>query len=694
MSQMLNAKSSKPGRLGSELAIVTLTYTGLTAAVTWPVVIHMFDAVAGFDGRDSLQWVWFNWWGAKSLLVLQHSPTQVDWLYYPQGAAHPILQATMFVPLLALPVTLAGGVRFAYNLMFLLSFVLGGLLTYLLLLSLARHRPAAFVAGVIFIFAPARMGHALAGHLLLISTWSLPLFALAVIYLCRQPSWRWMLLASLALTVLTLTQPIHLAYFAVPFAAVYGGAALLSRQGVGRFRRVLPYLAAAGGVTAILLAPFWASLLTATWQGEQEFFTSAGLEEHSTDLLAFVLPSPYHPLWAGAAEPPAWLTGVIGSTRDLEEQVAYLGILPLGLAVWAVARRQPGVYLWLGLALLAVLLAMGPSLKVLGQNTGWPLPYSWLMDLPFLRWSRTPGRLNETTSLALAVLAAFGLADLLRRLGTGRQQWLVAALAICVILVDYLVFFPFPLGGQKMPGFYRRLAAEPPPGPVLDMPVTGSRRASNYSLLYQTVHNRPISGGYIERDPPGTVEWAQFFDRLLSPVPSTQVVEQSPGLAVRQQILRQLGPRQVVARRWLMTDQAATATLSFMPNILGEAYYVDDDLLAWRVPPVETTLPPYTLLLAEKGWEGIQEGALVRLKQEGLLFIYAARPGPATLVLELPGHSSVRPLWVAQSGPFRTDGQGLRHQIPLQLQAGLNWLNFRLADCDPCEVDFSRIRVD
>jgi hypothetical protein len=671
---------------------VTLLYLGLTTILTWPVLPHLFEAVAGFDGRDSSQWVWFNWWGAKSLLALQQSPAHVTWLYYPLGADHPVLLATLFVPLMALPLTLVGGVQFAYNLVFLLSFVLGGTLFYLMGRSLVGLRFAAFLGGLIFIFAPNRMGHAMAGHLLLIATWSLPLFALAVIYLFRRPTWRWAGVGTVALTALVLTQPIHLAYFALPFSLVYGGAVLVSRPGWTRLRRTAVYAGGMAALTLLLLLPFYLPLLRASLQGEQEFFTNEGLEEHSTDLLAFVLPSPYHPFWRNEDSPPPVLSTLISSPRQMEERLAYLGLLPLALAVWAVVRGRPGVYRWLVLALLAAVLAMGPSLKVLDEITGLALPYRWLMDLPFLRWSRTPGRFNETTAFALAVLAAFGMAEIWPRLRGRRQQGVVAVLVTLFVLLEYLIYLPFPIGGQKMPEFYDRLATEPPPGPLLDMPVTGSRRASNYSLLYQTRHDRPIAGGYIERDPPGTAELAQFFDRLLSPSSAQAVIEQTPSLETRRLILAQNNVQQVTARRWLMTDQAATATLAFLPEVLGEPYYAGDEVLAWQAPAAGTaSLPPYTLLVAEKRWETTPDGGQLYLKEQSDLFVYATHAGPAILLLDLQVGRPGQQLWVGNFGPVPAGEEPQQHQIPLELQAGFNWLPFRLANCQDCRAAFSRI---
>jgi hypothetical protein len=681
--------------IGRDLSLVTLAYTALTVMMTWPIASHLFDAVAGFDGRDSFQWVWFNWWGVKSLLALQSSPAQVDWLYYPQGAYHPILLATLFVPLVALPLTLVGGVNFAYNVMFLTSFILGGTLTYLLAFSITHQRLAAFVAGLIFIFAPHRMGHATAGHLLLITTWSLPLYALAVINLLRHPSWRWAATGGIALTALTLTQPIHLAYFALPFTVVYGGVTLLTHRGMNTLKSAWPYVGSMVLLAALLLLPFFGSLLGATLHGEQDFFTNVGIEEHSTDLMAFLLPSPYHPLWYREQSPPALLSQLVGSPREMEERLAYLGVLPLGLAVWAMVRRPREGLAWLILTLLAAILAMGPYLKIFDRNTGVLLPYYWLMDLPFLSWSRTPGRINETVALGLAMLAALGLSDVLSHRRTRAQRTMVTTVVVLFVILEYWVIFPFPMDFRPISGYYRALAREALEGGVLEMPVSGSRRATNYALYYQTIHQHPLAGGYIERDPPGTVELKEFLNQLLSPLP-TQTVFTPPNEAERLAILADMKIKRVIAHPSLMTDRAAQATRVYLPLLLGASIFADEDTWVYPVQSeVDSHLSAWQLLPDQEGWEVVREGTALRLKKTGYLFIYAAEVGPAQLQFQLD--SPARPTqltWRFNDSSTQTyliEGKADLAITSLSLRQGLNY--FRLSTEPAQELEFLVLSV-
>ncbi len=596
-----------------------------------------------------------------------------------------------------MPLTLVLGATTSYNLAFLASFVLGGFLTYLFLLSVTHHRAAAFIGGLVFIFAPNRMGHAAAGHLLLINTWSLPLYALSLVYLFKKPSYRWAITGGLALVALTLTQPIHLAYFALPFSLIYVIYIATQKQQYPRLKAAIPYLGTMVLGSGLILLPFFFPLLQEALHSQNQVFTYTGIEEHSTDLWAFFLPSPNHPLILNGAEFLSWPSRVINSQRQLEEGLAYLGILPVILAIWGIIRQRAKTYVWLSLMIISALLAMGPILHVGGNATNISLPYRWLMDLPFISWSRTPGRLNETTSLALAVLVGLGTADFLILLQNKGQFWwkLAGGVIAGIIFFEYLIIYPFPVGGQKIPVFYKQLQTSAFNGSIIDMPVTGSRRASNFSLVYQTIHNQPIAGGYIERDPPGTVEWAQFFDRLLSP-PASDVIKNTPSPAIRQKILYQLGIKQVVVRRWLMTDSAAKASFNFIPEILGQPYYADDDTIAWQVLPVTDDLPPFTVLVDEKGWEGRNDLGVIRLREKGLLFIYTAQPLNSTLTLQLADSTQRLDQHIFINDTYYdklTQGQ-VDLEILLQLKAGLNWVSFQVKNCNDCQVDFNRIALE
>lgn len=675
----------RPLSVGAQTLLATAAYLLLAILVTWPVAARLAGAVGGFDGRDSFQHVWLFWWFWEALLNRWQLPAYVDVLYFPQGAFHPVLWLHPFVPLWGLPLTGVIGSRATYNIALLLSIALSGTSGFLLARNFVK-TPAAFLGGLIFAFAPTRMGHTLAGHQLLVFNLALPLYALALHLWLRRPSRRVSSLYTISLFLVLISHPNFVGFFLLPVTLVLM-AAHWWRFGwfstLQRWRLLVCW-----AVAAIAFLPFaWPLLVELTGQN-LGYLTPTNPAEHSADLLSFVTPSPYHPLWNDS--PPSFITAVLDRPRALEEGFNYLGLSVLalvGLAVWQ--RRRP-VTVWLALALLSAVLALGPALKIGGHETGLPLPYALLINLPFFSWGRTPGRLNITTMLAVSVMAAVGANWLLTKIQKPALNRLLVIGLSGLILLEYLPMWPFPIDPLAVPNAYRTVVALQPGQGLLDMPVFGSRRASNYAMFYQTVHRRPMVNGYIERDPPGTQEIQQFADRLLSPPPVLPEVLVTPTLDERRAILHDLGIAQVVAHPDQLTDSAARATLSFMPHLLGDPVYADETLLIWNTPPVETDVPSLARLLAEDGWEGLTGGTVLRLKEAGLLFVYAAKAGPATLTIQpaapLEGDKTLLINDEAVSGDATI-------QVPLQLRAKLNWISFRLTGCNSCDLDFERITV-
>ncbi|MCB0197504.1 MAG: hypothetical protein KDJ65_36495, partial [Anaerolineae bacterium] len=488
--------SQRPTVIGKELLFVTLGYTLLAIGITWPIVTNLGGLVGGFDGRDSFQHVWLYWWFWEALLNLHQTPATVTAMYFPLGASHPVLWVHALAPLFGLPLTGFVGSTVTYNISILLSIILTGLTAYLLCRAVIGQPQAAFIGGLIFAFAPTRLGHTIAGHQLLVFSFALPLYTLALWLWLKRPHWRRAALYAISLFLALISHPNFVGYFLLPVTLVLLVGHMWQHKGLSgqHWRQLLfSWLAA-----VILFLPFAIPMIADLTDQNLSFLNPDDPGEHSADLLSYLTPSPFHPIWQ--ENPPEWMTTVLDRERALEEGFNYVGVIALLMAAVGLWRRWPQTRLWLVLTALTAMLALGPTLIIAGQDTGWPLPYQLLSGLPFFAWSRTPGRLNMTAMLGLSVMAAAGVAYLY---GTRRRS-LAANLFVVglagLIVLDYLPLWPFPLDTRPTPAYYQQLMTMPINGGILDMPVTGSRRASNYAMFYQTTHRQPLAGGYIERD--------------------------------------------------------------------------------------------------------------------------------------------------------------------------------------------------
>lgn len=67
----------------SHLAALVL-YLLLTVVFTWPLALHLADAIPG-DGFDGWQNYWNLWWIKQALVDRLSNPLAVDLLYAPTG---------------------------------------------------------------------------------------------------------------------------------------------------------------------------------------------------------------------------------------------------------------------------------------------------------------------------------------------------------------------------------------------------------------------------------------------------------------------------------------------------------------------------------------------------------------------------------------------------------------------------------
>jgi hypothetical protein len=87
------------------------------------------------------------------------------------------------------------------------------------------------------------------------------------------------------------------------------------------------------------------------------------------------------------------------------------------------------------------------------------------------------------------------LRDHFPRLGRDRVRQIALPLLVVALLAEHLAV-PYPLAAVEPAPFYQQLAASAEEGAVLELPFSITRATS---LFGQTVHGKPIIGGYLSR---------------------------------------------------------------------------------------------------------------------------------------------------------------------------------------------------
>ena len=470
-----------------------LGYALVSLIATWPLMTHLHGWVPG--SGDWGQNMWALWWTRYALVALGQHPFYTHYLFYPEGVTllfHPLDVAD---GLLALPLYGLLGGDVSYNLMVLLSFVLGGWGVYLLALYLTGQRAAAFIAGLIFVLSPYHFLRLDLGHLNLATLQWIPFYILFLLKFVQQGSRRSALLAVVCLVFTALHSWYYVVYCGLLTLAIWFWPAPRTRF-ITRLGRTTIVLGAAVVILSPLLVPMVRLLGETTLVGAHDPL------RHSVDLLSFWAPGPPS-TWASWFE-DVWVA--YAAQHREPGASAYLGYSVLGLSLIGLlghARRRQTLW-WLAVALGFALLSLGPQLQIDGRLLDLPLPYQVLADLlPAFSITGIPGRFVVMTSLALSLLAAYGLAVLAGRLpskitNSGSVNRPSTYLYLAVVLLVGLEYLAVPLRLTRtgVAEFYQQVASEPETYAVIDL-----KWDANFLMHAQTIHGKPLVGGWLARLP-------------------------------------------------------------------------------------------------------------------------------------------------------------------------------------------------
>lgn len=516
----------------------------LTIVMTWPLLLKMTGYVVG-DLGDNMHFAWMIGWFDRALFDLHQLPYHVPQLNYPQGwdLARSEIPLTLVLP--GLPFAAAGNPVLGYNFAIACSFVFTGLAAMWWMRDLGGSWAASIFAGAAFAFNPFRMAHFRAGHLNILATMWFPIFLMGLFRLLRgQALPRWLAVASgVALGMVSLSSQYYF-YLTV----LIGGSLTIgylvifdrARFRTGGFWKPAGIMILSAAPFALIgIAPYLTLLGSGGLQQRSVFAVASG----SASLTDFLLPSTDHFLWGG------WITDHFVRDHWIEGSL-YLGAVVTGLAViglvslWRGGKRRL-FWLFIGLALLGLLIAIGPylhwneqlvSMRLptvladrLGQETlAVRLPGYYLFKyVPLYDRMRTFKRAGIFVLLAAAALAGLGMDALL--LGRGRSTY--ARLAGILFFLLAFDFYPGPFSPwskvEPRP-VDRWLAEQPDAGAVAQFPF--DLEEDQLHVYYTLYNSKPFLGGFFNAYPPD-----QY--RRIAPVmdtfPSAESLGILEGLGVR-----------------------------------------------------------------------------------------------------------------------------------------------------------------
>lgn len=550
---------------------VFIAFIGLALLQAWPLPLHLGTHLTGQPSGDTGVYVWNTWVFRHEMFDHGGWPLWTREIFVggpPANLGHH--NYTLFANLLAVPLQSFFSVVTSFNLIYLLNIALAGFTMFLLARRVTTRDAEAWMAGALFACSGFLVGRS-TGHFSLVAAAPLPLFAWCVLRCWERRRTRDALALGLSAAWAITADPYY-AVYCVMIAAGFLVSRVVSFSPAvsrgSRWRRAATVCAALAGavvvanlvtgggarqvgplaisvrslytpmlvLTAALAAralmairvhwspdawPTWrtASTLSGVALLAGMFAASPVLASYAlgdsmdappifwrtgpqgADLLALLLPHWQHPLIPDAVR--GWLASHPGGLIEQSASLSIVALLVIAGVIWRTTWRPTARS-----AVAAVgfsLLSMGPFIYVAGINTYIPTPWAFLRYVPIIEEARMPGRMAIVATMAVAVVFAGALNAWTRRVPR-RRGWILVGVA-ALLWID-LMPAPTPLFAANIPAIYTRVAADPRPISVLDLP-TGVRDGlsslgdfSAHSQFFQIVHGKRIVGGYLSRTTP------------------------------------------------------------------------------------------------------------------------------------------------------------------------------------------------
>lgn len=551
-------------------------YVCVAVLFSWPLPLHLTDALLGGPSGDTGVYVW-NLWLFRHEIVAHHTfpffTPEILSLMPPVPLA--LHNYTTFANIVAFPLLPVLGTVATFNVLTIGSAVV----TAHAMFVLARFRTgdpgAAWIGGLLFGFSPFIMARS-TGHFSLVMAAPLPLFSWAMYRVTERPTLRRAAVAGAIVAWAYLCDPYYavfcilMACFSYAYSVLWlerrpspdvpgsplrwttfidltllclagfmvgvllRGGGRVDMFGVRvsmrhlytpmlvfvvvahvrvftlvRLRRVrlaapllsvLRMTGTGAAVCAIVLAPILYPMASSF--GEQQWISPKVWWRSSApgiDLLAWVIPNPLHPVLGGWGS--SWLRTLPNGLVENTASIPWVAAAVILLAM-VVARFRPP-FAWVLFTAFFGLLALGPFVRVAGHTTYVPTPWVLLRYLPVVGAARMPTRLSVLVMLGVAMLVAMAVRELRVR---AARPW-VPATVVGLLLCFELLPAPRRVYSAYVPEFYKIIAADPRPVRVLTLPLAlgdGLSSRGEHSAaaqFYQTVHEKPLVGGYMSRLP-------------------------------------------------------------------------------------------------------------------------------------------------------------------------------------------------
>ncbi|MEI7891308.1 MAG: hypothetical protein WCI36_05080 [bacterium] len=466
--------------------IVLLAFVVLTLAFTFPVVAHLSTEIPK-GGGDVYQVI-------SSIDV---EVGQMKALAFPKNVVFLLKKMNVFAPYVLF--NLFFDKFAAYNILFLLTYILSGLGMYLLAMYFCKNRAASFLAGIIYAFAPFHFYQSVSVHLGSMQQQWIPFLLLSLFQFFENFKLKHFLFLCFFAFMIAMAEHQMLAFsvLAIFMVAVYK---IWVDRTILKNKKFWMYVVCSFGMLAMVAFFMFGDMLKVATSDNN--FLDAGenaANRYSIKFLDPIAPPIFHSIWPGVSE--SVQSFVLG---DLNRGSYFIGFSVLGVLIYfallikkrrlsemSEKKYRQNVVFWSVLTLLFYLFSLGNSFS-LGKITIYLPFYLIYKILPFYENIRTTGRMFVFVMIGVAMLFAYGFIQLLKKYPQKRSL-LVAVFSVVIVLE----FWVAPIGTMivSYSPFYDQIAKDSEKYKILEIPGSTSYEFASYAMFTNSVHGKIALNG-------------------------------------------------------------------------------------------------------------------------------------------------------------------------------------------------------
>ncbi len=498
-------------KLKAKYAYLFLIYIIITF-ILFIGVTSKLNTIAPGVGANTYKNLWSTWWVDYSTFTLHQSIWYTQLLYPPLGANLALQSMAPLLSILAAPFEIFGNV-FAYNIMFILGFIISGFCMFILAEYLTKNDYAAFIASIIYTFSAFHIAQGFS-NIGFIFIGGIPLaiyffmkvinrehliynaigLGVAIVISAFMGSIDQFLMLLIILIIilianLTLKQSRKLILSKMFLFAII--IATLTAAILGSFGFIPIFSAMAGQNASINIAQQGSIQANMLW---------------SNDILSLFLPSFYN----GA------LNGLTSSYYQIfsgytNERIAYIGIIALALSIYGIYKYGKKLLLWVIITIIFGLLTLGPYVQFNGYSTGIPGLYLLYKNIPLFNYISQPNRFDVILQMCIAILAAYGFVEVNKHVHKANKKILIAIGLSAIILFESVGFVggaitPYITTTVHVPHIYQLIKNTTGNYSILVLPAISNPTSNdpNYypalATYYTAITHKALAGGYVSNE--------------------------------------------------------------------------------------------------------------------------------------------------------------------------------------------------